>query len=124
MVRLIELGYLGLVNQGKSNVTEKGLFRICSLLDSRTREANIFFILIQTYWVDERFRGKSFESSDENKNVLLLRALRCVQGCQMVYFPTKNPNLSKSLRALQWKIFVHFVIIWSILRPYGIFCGH
>jgi hypothetical protein len=27
------------------------------------------------------------------------------QGCQMVYFQTKNPNLGKFLRALDWNIF-------------------
>jgi hypothetical protein len=26
------------------------------------------------------------------------------QGCQMAYFLTKNPNLGKSWRVLQWKL--------------------
>jgi hypothetical protein len=33
------------------------------------------------------------------------------EGCQMVYFETKNPNSGKFLRALKWKRF-------------GIFYGH
>jgi hypothetical protein len=45
------------------------------------------------------------------------------QGCQMVYFYTKNPNLGKFWMCLQWKMLVYFMAIWSILRPFGIFCG-
>jgi hypothetical protein len=48
----------------------------------------------------------------------------CEQGCQMVYFQTKNPTLSKFLRALEWKMLVYFMVIWGILRPFGIFYGH
>jgi hypothetical protein len=46
------------------------------------------------------------------------------QGCQMVCFQTKNPNLGKFWRVLQWKIFVYFMTIWSILRPLKVFYGH
>jgi hypothetical protein len=41
------------------------------------------------------------------------------QGCQMAYFQTKNPNLGKFWRLLQWKMGV----IWSILWPFGLFYG-
>jgi hypothetical protein len=34
------------------------------------------------------------------------------QGCQMVYFQTKNPNLGKCWRVLQWNTYI------------GIFYGH
>jgi hypothetical protein len=47
-----------------------------------------------------------------------------VQGCQMVCFQTKNSDLGKFWRVLQWKILVYFIAIWSILRPFGIFCGN
>jgi hypothetical protein len=33
------------------------------------------------------------------------------QGCQMVCFQTKNYNLGKFWRALQWKMLVYFMII-------------
>jgi hypothetical protein len=33
------------------------------------------------------------------------------QGCQMVYFQTKIPTLSKFWRALQWKMLVYFIYI-------------
>jgi hypothetical protein len=34
------------------------------------------------------------------------------QGCQMVYFQTKNPNLGTFWRALEWKMLVYFMAIW------------
>jgi hypothetical protein len=43
------------------------------------------------------------------------------QGCQMVCFQTKNPNLVKFLRALYWKMLICYVAIWNILRTFGIF---
>jgi hypothetical protein len=47
-----------------------------------------------------------------------------LQGCQMVYFQTKNHNLSKFWRVLQWKMLVFCTALWSILRLFGIVCGH
>jgi hypothetical protein len=52
------------------------------------------------------------------------------QGCQMVCFQTKNPNLDKFWRALE--MFVYVMTIWNILPmaiwynlwPFGIVCGH
>jgi hypothetical protein len=57
----------------------------------------------------------------------MVRFLPVKQGCQMVCFQTKNPNLGKFWRFLQWKIMLYFMAIWSIwyiLLHYGIFCGH
>jgi hypothetical protein len=48
----------------------------------------------------------------------------CAQGCQMVCFQTKNQNLGKLWRVLQWKILVYFITIWSILLLLEIFYGH
>jgi hypothetical protein len=42
----------------------------------------------------------------------------------MAYFQTKNSNLGKFWRVLQWKKLVSFMSIWSILMPFGTFCGH
>jgi hypothetical protein len=39
-------------------------------------------------------------------------------NCQMVYFQTRNPNLGKFCRVLQWEILAYFIAIWSIFRPY------
>jgi hypothetical protein len=54
-----------------------------------------------------------------------------VQGCQMAYFQTQNPNLGKFLRVWHWKMLVYFMAIWYIfmaiwyiLWPFGIFYGH
>jgi hypothetical protein len=43
------------------------------------------------------------------------------QGCQMTCFQTKNPNLGKFWRDLQWTILVYFMAIWSILQLFSIF---
>jgi hypothetical protein len=54
-------------------------------------------------------------------------AERCMtemdQGCQVIYFQTKNTNLGKFSRFLCWMMLVYFTANWSILLPYGIFCG-
>jgi hypothetical protein len=51
-----------------------------------------------------------------------------LQGCQRVYFQTKNPNLGKFYRAFDWKMLIyfmtileHFTDIWDILWPFGTF---
>jgi hypothetical protein len=44
-------------------------------------------------------------------------------GCQMVCIQTKNPNLGKFWRALEWKMLVYFTAIWNIFRPFEIFYG-
>jgi hypothetical protein len=46
------------------------------------------------------------------------------QGGRMGCFQTKNTYLGKFWRVLQWKLLVYFMAIWSILRPFGIFCGY
>jgi hypothetical protein len=51
-------------------------------------------------------------------------ALLINQDCQMAYFQTKNPNLGKFFRVLQWKMLQHFKAIWSILLPFGLFYWH
>jgi hypothetical protein len=49
---------------------------------------------------------------------------RSHQGCQMVYFLTKNPNLGDFLRILRLKMLVYLRDIWSILQPFGIRYEH
>jgi hypothetical protein len=39
----------------------------------------------------------------------------------MVCFQTKNPNLGKFWRALDWKMFIYFMAICNILWRLGIF---
>jgi hypothetical protein len=46
------------------------------------------------------------------------------QGCQMVCFQTKNPNLGKFWRVLDWKMCIYFMAIWNILWRFGTFCIH
>jgi hypothetical protein len=42
----------------------------------------------------------------------------------MVCFQTKNPNLGKFGKALEWKMLVYFIVIWNILLSFGIFYCH
>jgi hypothetical protein len=48
------------------------------------------------------------------------------QGCQMVYFRTKNTNLG--IFWSDWKrkywYFLYFTVIWYILWPLGSICSH
>jgi hypothetical protein len=46
------------------------------------------------------------------------------QGCQMVYFQTKNRNLGKFWRALEWKKLVYSVALWNILHLVYVFNGN
>jgi hypothetical protein len=43
------------------------------------------------------------------------------QGCQMVCFQTKNPNLGEFWRALDWKMLIYFMATWNILWTFGVF---
>jgi hypothetical protein len=49
---------------------------------------------------------------------------RLLQGCHMVCFQTKNPNLGKFWRFLQWKTLVYFMTIRCILPLSEKFNGH
>jgi hypothetical protein len=46
---------------------------------------------------------------------------RLDQGCQMVCFQNKNPNLGKFWRALDRKMFIYCMAIWDIYRYLGYF---
>jgi hypothetical protein len=64
------------------------------------------------------------ESKYFNFSPFILIFLTGVQGCQMAYFQTKNSNLGKFWRVLQWKMVVYFMATRSILLPlwsFGIF---
>jgi hypothetical protein len=52
-----------------------------------------------------------------------LGAISCHLGCQMVRLQTKNINLGKFWRVLQWKMLVYFKAIWFILWLSGILYG-
>jgi hypothetical protein len=42
----------------------------------------------------------------------------------MPYLLTRNPDFGKFWRVLKWKMLVYYMVIWSILQLFGIFCGH
>jgi hypothetical protein len=56
----------------------------------------------------------------ENENEKMVRE----QGCQMVCFQTKNPNLGKFWRVIDWKMLIYFMAIWNILWRFGIIYDH
>jgi hypothetical protein len=59
-----------------------------------------------------------------NKNRLIRhKIVDTVQGCQMVYFQTKNSKLGKFWRALERKRLEFSRAVWNRLRPFGIFYG-
>jgi hypothetical protein len=47
-----------------------------------------------------------------------------MQGCQMVCFQTKIPDLGKFWMALDWKMLIYFMAIWNILWRFGILYNH
>jgi hypothetical protein len=74
------------------------------------------------------FEGNSLAKKHLNEQIYLTRRRWSVlqqnvftQGCQMVSFQTKNPNLGKFWRALDWKMLIYFMAIWNILQTFGIF---
>jgi hypothetical protein len=56
--------------------------------------------------------------------LILERHLTTAQGCQMVCFQTKNPNLGKFCRALDWQMLIYFMAIRNILWRLDIFYDH
>jgi hypothetical protein len=45
----------------------------------------------------------------------VLKSVQSVsQGCQMALFQTKNPDLDKFWRVLQWKMLVYLMAIWYV----------
>jgi hypothetical protein len=70
-------------------------------------------------------RGQSSPLVAKFRNWLLtLRDFFTHQGCQMVYFQTKNPNLGNFLRTWDWKMLIYFMSICNILWTLGKFYDH
>jgi hypothetical protein len=43
----------------------------------------------------------------------------------MIFLQTKNPNLGKFWRALEFYDHLEYITaIWNLIRPFGIFYGH
>jgi hypothetical protein len=91
-------------------------------------QVNLFLnvrVFIQALaWIS--FERPSITSNIDTQNTVERRGRSADrgQGCQMVYYQTKNNNLGNFWRFLQWKMLVHFMAIWSILRHFGIFYGN
>jgi hypothetical protein len=74
-------------------------------------EAGLAVNQCQTKQVETRSNGKSTFSEVD-------------QGCQMVSFRTKNPNLGKFWSALDGKMLIYFRAFWNISMTFGIFYYH
>jgi hypothetical protein len=55
---------------------------------------------------------------------ILFHFLYSRQGCQMVFFQTKNPFLGIFWRSLKYTMLANFVAIRNILQPFGTLHGH
>jgi hypothetical protein len=62
--------------------------------------------------VPPRNRMKTNQNQDDVSNSLH-------QGCQMVSFQTKNSNLVKFWRSLDWKLLIYLMATWNISRTFG-----
>jgi hypothetical protein len=68
------------------------------------------------------FEQKLRSARPKQKKLLLMNfEVALNQGCQIVYFQTKNPKLGKFWRVLQWNMLVYFMTIWAMFRPFGLF---
>jgi hypothetical protein len=73
-------------------------------------------------------KEKATESSKDQSTFFSLLE----QGCQMVWFQNKNPNLGKLWSVLQWKMLVyftyghlvHFTVFCYVLWTFGIVHGN
>jgi hypothetical protein len=61
------------------------------------------------------------QASKKSENQKRQKYFAYDQGCKMVCFQTKNHNLGKFWRALEWKMLVYVMTIWNILRPFALF---
>jgi hypothetical protein len=55
-----------------------------------------------------------------------LRILGTYQGCQMVYLQTNKIPIwvNFGVCTLGWKMLIYFMVIWNILRTFGLFYDH
>jgi hypothetical protein len=59
----------------------------------------------------------------QTKMTQLLTTVYETRIARMVCFHTKNTNLGKVWRALEWIMLVYFMIIWNIFWPFAIIYG-
>jgi hypothetical protein len=70
--------------------------------------------------------SRSFQPTNFPDSLFFHISAAAGQGCQMVYFQTKNPSLGKFWRVLQWKMGTGIFYVRPVLsnfRSFGIFNG-
>jgi hypothetical protein len=77
-------------------------------------------------YLEEAELARSFPSTKWNvyEDKVLNTQISSAQGCQMVHFQTKNPNLGKFWNALHWKMLIYLMAICNISGTFGVFYGH
>jgi hypothetical protein len=119
----------------KQNLPKLGfLVRKYSIWQPCTSVERRFFYLTQLIKCRDESRRKCSNKQESRMYVDLLAWPCCiiyqsllhtyVQGCQMVSFQTKNPDLGKFRRALDWKMLIYFMAVWNISQAFGIFYDH
>jgi hypothetical protein len=70
--------------------------------------------------------SSSADGKDKRKNVKNRIPTKpgLTRGCQRVYFQTKNPNLDKFWRALEWKMLVYLLCREIFYGHWGVFYDH
>jgi hypothetical protein len=86
------------------------------LVQLRPEQRNLFCQMLMNFLGTNSSRQKLFQNWSQYCAIWVIS--------RVVYFQTKNPNLGKFGRVLQWKMLVYFIAVWSNLRPFGIIYGH
>jgi hypothetical protein len=66
------------------------------------------------FTLDRRCTNGDPETATTNQYLTGVIHTTMSQGCQMVYFQTKNHNWGNIWRALEWKMLLYFMTIWNI----------
>jgi hypothetical protein len=76
---------------------------------------------LRNYFQNHLFSETAVDNDEDIFHKFLVGEIEFLwkQGCQMAYFQTKNPDLGKIWRALEWKMLECFMVIWYILWPFG-----
>jgi hypothetical protein len=119
VVKLV--GAKQLIRHSKNLITPSSFFHCKECLQ------NVLFatIKMQTFSLQRLTTKRTIYTLQNISSLCLMKTLispcpYANQCCQMVYFKTKNLNLGKFWKVLQWKMLVIFMAISSILRSNGI----
>jgi hypothetical protein len=76
------------------------------------RESKPGLQFLRRMWCPLRYAARAanvFSKCNKNVFIIFRQCFALREGSQVVFFQTKNPNLGKNWRALQWKMLVNFI---------------